>query len=285
MKSLVKAKNVVRYLPEALISESFKRLSSRDGKPKAHLERTSAILYFLTLDAASQSLSKEILVLDPKTTEGKNNRRSMELEFRRLILLKAQHDEFTIVKELGKIYKDIDPPEKRISSNFLTVSLKKASTSGELTTYPKRPKFPVLGLGSTATGYKWGLTHHPDWAKNFPHLVSGCRSNTPHLDLAVFCLRDSEFNNDTQDVFMALDQGLNKKYSPQLAKYFSSKIKHERKIARHVTVGLNHTYPKFNTGGFVAEKYTTAYDKMNKRSLIERISYLENILKMQKIKF
>lgn len=276
---------MVRYLPEALIAESFKRLSSRDGKPKAHLERTSAILYFLTLDAASRTLNKKILILDPQTTEGKNNRRSMELEFTKLILLKAEHGEFTIVKELGKIYKDIDPPEKRISSNFLTVSLKKASTSGELTTYPKRPKFPVLGLGVSATGYSWGLAHYSDWASNFPHLISGCRSNTPHLDLAIFCLRNSEFDNDIQDVFSALNQGLNKKYSPQLVEYFLGKIQHERKIARHVADELSYDYPNFNTGGFVDGAYTTAYDKMNKRALIERISYLENILKTQKIKF
>lgn len=276
---------MVRYLPEALISASFKRLSSRDGKPKAHLERTSAILYFLTLDAASKASNKKTLILNPNTKEGKDNRRSMELEFTKLILLKAKQSGFTIVKELGKIYKDIDPPEKRISSNFLTVSLKKASTSREFTTYPKRPKFPVLGLGASATGSNWGLSHHSDWPNNFPHLISGCRSNTPHLDLAIFCLRNSEFDNDTEDVFSALDQGLNKKYTSQLANYFLDKIQHERKIARHVSVDLCIVYPNFNTSGFVDGAYKTAYDKMNKRALIDRISFLENILKKQKIKF
>jgi len=47
-----------KFLNPSLVLESFERLASKSEGGKAHLERTSAILYFLAFDAACHSTQK-----------------------------------------------------------------------------------------------------------------------------------------------------------------------------------------------------------------------------------
>jgi len=73
------------YLNKCLIEESFLRLSSKKQGGKTTLERTSALMYFLSFDATVKKLTKSPIDLNPNTANGKNNRSAMELEFVRLL--------------------------------------------------------------------------------------------------------------------------------------------------------------------------------------------------------
>src|SRR5579863_2784899 len=111
------------YLSSEQVSVSFKRLSSRKQEGKTHLERTSAFMYFIAFDAVCKSKGKGPIDFDPDKNEGKSNRKLIELEFTKLVLLNKVQGKITQVSELGKIDHTGKDPEKRISSNFLTVPL------------------------------------------------------------------------------------------------------------------------------------------------------------------
>ena len=82
----------------------------------------------------------------------------------------------------------------RISSNFFTVPLKKGSQSAKVYFYPNRP-VPVLKLGQVATGITWGISYFEDWIKNLPELLVDVKSSSPFTDLAVFVLKDFNFDS------------------------------------------------------------------------------------------
>lgn len=71
------------------------------------------------------------LDLNPDSLEGKDNRKQVEVEYTKTDLLEKTRDDFKQVTELGKIDVGGTTPEKRISSNFFTVPLKKASGQKE----------------------------------------------------------------------------------------------------------------------------------------------------------
>ncbi|HYC79862.1 MAG TPA: hypothetical protein VEC17_02455, partial [Candidatus Binatia bacterium] len=81
-------------------------------------------MYFCALDAVCKKKGVDALDLNPNRTEGKDNRKLIELEFAKIALLSRNNDVLFQVTELGKIQRNGNEPEKRISSNFLTVPLK-----------------------------------------------------------------------------------------------------------------------------------------------------------------
>ncbi len=67
------------------------------------MERTSAVMYFFAFDAVCKSKGNVPVDFDPDKNEGKSNRKSIELEFTKLVLLNKVQGRITQVSELGKI--------------------------------------------------------------------------------------------------------------------------------------------------------------------------------------
>ncbi len=269
---------MAKYLNTDMVSRSFKRLSSRKKAGKTHLERTSVLMYFLAFDAACKYFDAGALDLNPDSLDGKNNRKQVEVEYTKLILLEKTSDVFKQVTELGKICVGGTTPEKRISSNFFTVPLKKASEQKEPYFYPKRPATPLLKMGPAATGKPWGITYGDDWASNLPLLISEIKESTPFLDLAFFVCRDCGFDDKFNDGISAVSDQLQKRFTKKLADFWVTRIDKEKVLAKHLDSPFADHHSYFVRSYAEDAGEINGYEKMKKSELIERIKYLEKIL-------
>jgi hypothetical protein len=269
---------MAKYLSQELVCKSFERLSSRNNTGKTHLERTSALMYFLSVDAAFKHFDVSVLDLNPDSLEGKNNRKQVELEFTRLVLVGNSHDGVSQVTELGKIDEGGTHPEKRISSNFLTVPLKKASNQTTPFLYPNRPKCPLFKMGLTATGKKWGVIFHESWMTNFLAIMTSIKGSTPALDLAVFVCRDAAIDDEASDIFVALEQNLRKRFSKNLADFWIQRIEREKAMHRSVEVAFTDHHASFAGVYKQASASKKEYTQMTTSELIARIHQLESML-------
>ena len=267
-----------KYLSQEFVCESFERLSSRNKTGKTHMERTSALMYFLSIDAAFKYFDVSILDLNPDTLDGRNSRKQVELEFTRLVLVGNSHEGIRQVTELGKIEDAGSHPEKRISSNFLTVPLKKASNQTTPFYYPNRPKHPLFKMGLAATGKKWGVSLHDNWMSNFLAILTTIKGSTPLLDLAVFVCRDCVIDDGTTDIFTALKEQLKKRVTIKLAEFWIQRIEKERIISRRIQSPFADEHAPFVNVYKQAHTTVKKYSQMNKSELIARIHLLELML-------
>lgn len=268
-----------KYLKSELVREAFERLSPRSDAGKVPMERTSVLMYFLAVDAACKHLDKMCLDLNPESLEGKNYRKQVELEFTRLVLVEHTDGELKQVTELGKIDTSATSPEKRISSNFFTVPLKKAADQTEPYNYPRRPAAPVLIMGAAATGKKWGISHHENWGKNLLVLLADIKSPTPFLDLAIFVCRDCAFDDSADDLVLAIAEQLQKRFTKKMADFWMDKIQKEMVFARHVGDAPFVRHHFSFVGSYMQESVPSKrYDRMTKSELIARINELESML-------
>jgi len=273
------------YFCSKQVFASFKRLASRKDKGKTHLERTSCLMYFFAFDATCKKMNHSLLDLNPDTTEGKKNRKAIELEFTKLVLLERSPQKIIQVTELGKIDYTGQAPEKRISSNFLTVPLKKATEQMEPYFYPRRPPTPMIKLGNVATGLKWGIELHQDWSDSLPKLLSEIKDSTPFTDLAIYVMRDTPLNNKAEDYIDALSTALNERFNPQLAKFWIQRIEREKVLAHHhiLSIPFSATYQAFAKS--VSDYSVNRFESLNRGVLINYIDHLESTLKANQIKF
>jgi hypothetical protein len=271
------------YINSDQVAISFKRLSSRKESGKTHLERTSVLMYFLAFDAVCKSSGYNRLDLNPEKTDGKSNRKAIELEFTKLVLLERSRKSIVQVSELGKVDCNAKDPEKRISSNFLTVPLKKASEQTDPYFYPKRPAAPLMGLGHPATGLKWGLGYSKDWEVNLPKLFSDIKDSTPFTDLAIFVFRDTWFPDNTSDYIQALSLCIIERFTSELAKFWVDRIEKEKVLVRHISSPFSIVHQPFAK----PSKTTSSRDlgSIKKEYLIDHIVYLENVLTVNNIDF
>jgi hypothetical protein len=270
---------MAKYLNPELVCRSFKRLSSRKRTGKTPKERTSALMYFLSIDATCKHFGLEVLDLNPDSLEGKNSRKQIELEYSKLVLVENINGNTKQVTELGKIDVSGSTPEKRISSNFFTVPLKKASGQSAPYHYPKRPDAPLLKMGPAATGEKWGVRHHDAWANNFPVLLSEIKDPTPSLDLAIFILRDCKWgNNNAVDVIAAITDQLRNRFTKSISDFWVSKIEKEKILAHHLDNPFTDNYASFLNYFEEDTPVSKTYEQMNKPELIDRIYCLEKLL-------
>jgi len=268
------------YFSAEQVSTSFKRLASRKNGGKTPMERTSALMYFLAFDAVSKAKGVSPLEFDPDKTEGRINRKAIELEFTKLVLLNKSPGQIVQVSELGKIDHEGKDPEKRISSNFLTVPLKRASEYTTPYSYPKRPATPLMKLGNAATGLKWGIDYFDDWSSNLLILLLDIKQSTPFTDLAVFIFRDSYFEEYTEYV-SALSSLVDNRFSKNLSCFWISKLEQERLFARHMHLPSSSNHDPF--GKEQIRSGTT--QNSNHDQLVKHIVYLENLLSTNEIDF
>lgn len=274
------------YLSDQLLESSFERLSPK-SKGKTHLERTSALAYFLAFDAAAKRMGKWPLDLNPNKPRGKNGREAVEVEFARLVQLHdGKKGEKRQVAVLGKIHVGGKSPDKRISSNFFTVPLKKASQSSKPYLYPNRPA-PVLKMGQHSTGISWGLDKYDDWQSNLSKLLMDFKSNTPFTDLAIFVLRDNEFQNPS-DVMKELGEGLKLRFGEELSRFWNTRIGKEIVFFKFSGEAFQSNVPAFfleTKGGSPGFKYPDDVVGTKIFVLEKRIEYLEGLLEANEIEF
>ena len=274
------------YIDSEILSCAFSRMATNEKKGKSFLEKTSSLMYFLAFDILSKKRENNILDFNHKTPDGQNNRRDMAYEFARLVTLgKDKQNRLCQVLELGVASVGGAAPEKRLSSNFYTVQLKKASGTSHRSDYPNRPA-PLLTMGKDATGFQWGITHHDDWENNILRFLVDVKANTPFTDLAIFVCRNDSYDETSGDWRESLYRAIREKFLKNLADFWCQKIDSERVFVRHFD--KEHF---FSTTFPCCEDYlscTSQHDMlkhMQKSQLIERIDYLEKILTKNAIKY
>lgn len=270
------------FLKPELINESFKRLGTCDTHGKKHLERSSGIFYFLAIAATCKNNGCEPLDLNPDSLTGKTNRESVELEFSKLVKIKSRDPNISrSVVELGKIETGGTPPEKRISSNFFTVPLKKASIVNVEFSYPKRPA-PLLKMGIFATGRNWGVCLDDDWQCNLPRFLAETRTTTPFIDLAIFVLKSHRFPNAINNELEAIEVALHSLYGASITIYWMAKIHSELRFRRGFSFQFVDTYndPLSDGEPVIEEKLSDPLNlsAMSHVQLIERVQFLERLI-------
>jgi hypothetical protein len=246
-------------------------------------------MYFLAFDAAVKNLDCRPLDLNPQSVEGKNNRQAMELEYVKLVQLKPFDDrQVRHVVVLGRIAKGGNSPEKRISSNFFTVPVKKASESAKVYNYPNRPA-PLLKMGLSATHIKWGVDYHNDWKTSLPKLLVELKGNTPFTDLAVFVTRNDLLSDGSVKVHEALSFAIRNRFGEDLATFWAKRMDAEKVFFKHGEDPFRSVYSDpltmddLSTEGRANNR--EALKALDKDVLIDRIVYLEGLLDAQDIEY
>lgn len=270
------------YLNECNVKCAFKRLSAKTANGKKMNERTSAIMYFLAFDLVAKQHGKSELDLSPK----ENFRKLMANEYYSLVVLGSKINEVKYFKEFGKIeiVKNSKCVEVKISSNFFTTRLKKASEISTKSGYPKRP-VPLLLLGPGIVQGNWGITYSSNWEENLPLFFTDIQSNTPFTDLALLVCRNEEFDGNSRNLQEILSSLLKKKFTERVADFWSSRLNIEKIFVKHIDEEnlLSEQYGNYNweCGNTRREELQS----MNKAGLISRILDLENILDMNNISY
>lgn len=277
------------YLNPKLVERAFRRLMPSDSTGKSPLERTSALMYFLAFVATVKKLGNCTLDLNPDTTDGKNTRSAMGVEFAKLVLLKVSSDRrIRQVFTLGQVNIGDKTPEKRISSNFYTVPLKKASESAKTSDYPHRPA-PLLKMGQVATGLKWGINYHSAWRDNLQKFFTEIKSNTPFTDLAIFVFRNECFPDGYDNIRDALSYSMQERFGADVATFWSSRMCTEKIFFKHGNDPFCDCYheslteSEFSAVGGACDR--EALQALDKTALIDRVTYLEDLLAANDIEY
>ncbi len=271
------------YIADDALRASFDRLLSSDPKAKKGLERTSALMYFLAFDAlVSRVLASKTDVVDmnPSSANGQYNRNQFVAQYLNLVVISqspAAH-----IHKLGSVTTEGARPDKRISANFLTTPLKRASQAAEPNEYPKRPS-PLLVLGVAEGGSRWGVMRHTDWKANLASFLADSNSKTPFTDLAVVLSRRHKMPAKTHLDHTDLTNALKALFSDDLSDVWQKHLRIESKRAACPEISLQPSesrvlYPQ-------AQSATTLNSRVGKISDRNRISYLERLLTQNGIPF
>jgi hypothetical protein len=113
---------------------------------------------------------------------------------------------------------------------------------------------------------------------NFLAIQTTIKGSTPSLDLAVFVCRDCAIDDESADIFSALEEQLKKRFTSNLADFWIQRIKKEKVMPRGVVAPFADHHAPFAS----FYKPTTApvkrYEQMKKSELIDRIHQLESML-------
>ena len=271
-----------------IVQASFERLRETVAEGKTGTERTSALMYFLAFDAAFVGV--DLVSLDPDTPSGNANRKRLTNQYSKFVTLRTCGlSNVWSVCSLGSITRYGADPAKRISSNFLTTPLKKASERAKPMDYPSRP-CPLLCLGPGLGAGNWGIKAHSDWERNISMFLSERVSRVPFTDLAIFTLRDSEFSpkNTLNDTLMDL---ICIRFSKRLTSYWAKQLSRESK-SKGLPQERSWYGPEYHRAfededwiariGF-ADQEAMQDDRVT--YLEKRVSYLECLLKEHRINF
>ena len=226
------------YLDHNLVLESFKRLrtNSATGKRgKTPMERTSSLMIMLAADAVMKEHGVSTLDIDFSRTETQRMRRELILQYAKLVTISNSEDgRIQSVYELGRVNVGGKDPSSRVSSNFITTQVVSATKSETPFEYPHRPA-PLLHLGRSATRLDYGVRLHPEWREGMEKHLSEVASNTPFIDLAMFCMRFTDFEKQStlEATLLAM---LAQRFTKEVSTFWASKILAEKRFARHLRV-------------------------------------------------
>ena len=270
-----------QFIVAEIIANSFRRLRPRESGGKTHLERSSALLYFLAVDSTAKSIGTDVLNVSPHSATGRYQRRELELQFAKLVQLAPLNGVLRQVQSLGYITIGGIEPEKRLSSNFLTVPITKAATQLNEVVYPHRPtSAPLLRLGKASTGHQWGIRVHEKWSASFPRFFEQIPNSTFSFDLAVFLNRHKKIDDATEDIHSALESCLREQFSESVSEPWISRIRKERIYIKHLT------FPVFESKYRPWEELLEpSGEENNQADLFQRVKYLESLLTLNKIPF
>ncbi len=226
------------YLDHNLVLECFKRLrtNSATGKRgKTPMERTSSLMIMLAADAVMKQHGISALDIDFSRTETQRMRRELILQYAKFVTVSNSEDgRIQSVYELGCVNVGGKDPSNRVSSNFITTKVVSATKSETPFEYPHRPA-PLLCLGKSATRMDYGVCLHPQWREGVEKHLSEVASNTPFTDLAMFCMRFTDFEKQStlEATLLAM---LSQQFTKEVSAFWASKILAEKRFARHLRV-------------------------------------------------
>ncbi len=216
------------YIHPALVGKTFLRLLESEPTAKTGVERTTGLFRFLAFDALCKLRGDNALLLDPETGIGHQNREDLITQYTKIALVKLNNDRKEwIVDNLGSCNTDGRRTcNDKVANDFLTTPLKKASESGEVLPYPKRPA-SLVNLGIVIDGKPWGISKHDNWQKNIYNFMSDRRSPFFWTDFAIFLARNEEFAG--KDFWEELAGFLSSKFTEELSGFWKVKIRFEKR--------------------------------------------------------
>lgn len=267
------------YISGIAEKAAFERLKAPRQEGKSFQEKTSSLMYFLAVDALLKASNSDIIDVPPDSMA----RTNLSVQFSRLVLLHKKNNVLQQVVELGLVNQGGKDPEKRISSNFYTVPLKRAVSEPDESPYPKRPA-PLLLIGNVYPGISWGIKLHPLWKENISSFLEMV-GTTPFTDLAVFVCRNDDFPNDIKDWMEALICLLKKRFTQDLTTFWIERIQKEKIFAKHLDNNTFFSLKKELSDLSIGEDRKSELRGMEKSALVERVLYLEEILDNHNIRF
>ncbi|OMF56537.1 MoxR family ATPase [Paenibacillus sp. FSL R5-0766] len=184
------------YFADQTFRTNYRMLQPLEQGGKLGRETTSGLAYFFSLDRLQKKLGLEIIDLHPESAD---RQEFISMFIETLMVGRDEQNNELQATSLGFIEVGASSLEKKVSSNFLTVPVKKGSRQQELLPYPGRPG-PLVNLGlDTGIHGKWGITKNPEWKDNFLKFINRrlCGSNT--FPLIVFLLRNRPLLNLESD--------------------------------------------------------------------------------------
>lgn len=133
------------------------------------------------------------------------------------------------VDNLGSINMDgTNAPERRISSNFYSVPLTKASKMVDPVPYPGRP-CPLLSLGERIDGERWGIAKHNEWRSNLPAYLADRKSSCPWTVLAIFVARRTPLADKKKECPQdTVSNALEERFDDSLLQFWRKMISFEK---------------------------------------------------------
>jgi|GEM_PF-6807485 len=204
------------YFSPKTFNKYYRLLQMENKEGKVGRERTTGLAAFLALDRIQKMSSKNIINLHPNS----EYRNKFANEFVDLLLVGKKNEMEYQASELGFIELDSQTLAKKLSSNFLTVPLKRGSMQSEIYPYPGRPA-PLLNLGVEISGFgKWGVTKHSQWKNNFVRFLEGRLCGNDTFPLIVFLLRDENLPDiDNAQPHDVIYSALNNLFTEDLSDY------------------------------------------------------------------
>ncbi|WP_179091831.1 AAA family ATPase [Paenibacillus borealis] len=231
------------YFSNQTFRTYYQMLQPRDRGGKLGRETTSGLAYFFSLDRLQRTLGSEIIDLHPESEE----RHEFIDMFVETLLIGFDEDNRELqASNLGFVEIVENSLEKKVSSNFLTVPVKKGSRQQDLLPYPGRPG-PLVNLGVlTTTHDKWGITKNPDWKENFPKFINRRICGEDTFPLIVFLLRDKALVNlESNDAQVILESSLKDFITDETAEFL---------------VSLAEVPEEWGTANFFSENYVPLAD-------------------------